>query len=83
MWVIFHKLSAMLQENATSEIWSSTRFAFIFSVLISNIVIFVSVAILIFQNGTIPDIPEGVLFLYALANGIAFTGKVVQKFKEQ
>ena len=73
----------MFEEASGPGVWSSTRFAFVFSVLTSNIVVFVSYAYLAFKNGQLPDVPEGTLWLFALANGIAFTGKVVQKNKEQ
>lgn len=79
---LLQKLSTMLQENSGGSAWSSTRFAFIFAVLISNIVIFITLTVLTIKGGAFPDIPEGILWLYALANGIAFTGKVSQKFKE-
>ena len=80
---LFQKISTMLQEKITDQTWSSTRFAFIFTVSISNISVFLSVLILTIKDGVIPDVPEGILWLYALANGISFTGKVAQKFKEQ
>lgn len=83
MWnKLLEKLSTMLQENAGNGAWSSTRFSFIFAVIISNIVIFLALTVLTVKEGKFPEVPEGILWLYALANGIAFTGKVVQKTKE-
>ncbi len=79
---LLDKLSSMLQERGGDTAWSSVRFAFIFSVLLSNTVIFVSLLVLVISDTTFPDIPEGVLWLYALANGISFAGKITQKFKE-
>ena len=72
----------MLQENAGNGAWSSTRFAFIFSVVISNVAIFSIFIYESIKNNQIADVPEGVLWIYALANGISFAGKVSQKFKE-
>lgn len=83
MWSkLLERLSTMLQENSGGGAWSSTRFSFIFAVILSNVVIFVTLTVLTVKEGKFPDIPEGILWLYALANGIAFTGKVVQKAKE-
>jgi len=79
---LWDRLSSMFQEDSEPGAWSATRFAFVFAVLISNVIVFFSIAYIAISDGKIPDIPEGVIWIYALANGIAFGGKVIQKFKE-
>jgi len=83
MWKkIFEQFLTIFRTDETSKNWSSTRFTFVFTVLLSNVVIFTLFAIFSMSDGKFPEISEGVLWLYAIANGIAFTGKVSQKFKE-
>lgn len=82
MKALLNKLSSMLEENTSVNSWSSTRFAFLFSVLISNILIFGTVVYETILTGKVPDVPDGALFLYMAANGISFAGKVTQKINE-
>lgn len=83
MWKnLLENLNGLLQENAGNGAWSSTRFVFVFTVLLSNIIIFSALTVLIIKDGKFPDVPEGILWLYAIANGVAFTGKVTQKKSE-
>ena len=83
MWkTLMSKLSAMLQETGPDEAWSSTRFSFIVTVLVSNFIVFGLIAYNTILTGSLPDVPEGLIWIYALANGISFAGKVAQKFKE-
>ena len=82
MKALLNKLSSMLEENTSIRAWSSTRFAFIFSVIISNVLIFGVIAYETILTGKVPDVPEGAIWIYALANGISFVGKVSQKIGE-
>lgn len=75
-------LSSMLKTDGGKDAWSSARFTFVFTVLLSNIIIFVALAVLLIKESKFPDVPEGVLWLYGVANGISFAGKVSQKFRE-
>lgn len=79
---IVMKLGSMLRENDASKNWSSTRFSFLLATMLSNIIIFIILTVLTIKNGKFPEIPEGVLWLYALANGLSFAGKVSQKTQE-
>lgn len=79
---LLNKLSSMLEENAPVNAWSSTRFSFIFSVVLSNVVVFSLIGYETILTGKVPDVPEGTIWIYALANGISFAGKVSQKFGE-
>lgn len=58
---------------------SSTRFLFLFVAAISNFIIFGMWILFSFYHGSLQPIPESVLVLYSLANGITMTGKVFQK----
>lgn len=79
---LLSKLSSLLQENNDGQ-WSSTRFALLFTVLISNICIFgVWIYISISQKQMAP-ISSNLITIYSLANGITLTGKVVQKWREK
>jgi len=71
------KLSGMLQ-NAGPR-WSSTRFAFILAVILSNFIIFgLWLGLSINQQELLP-IDNSILILYGLANGISFGGKLIAK----
>lgn len=79
---LLDKLSSMLEENTAANAWSSTRFSFIFSVILSNVVLFSLIGYETVLTGKVPDVPEGAIWIYALANGISFAGKVSQKLGE-
>lgn len=68
---------SLLSKNGNSM--SSIRFVLLLSVILSNSVIFLIWLVLSLINMTMVDIPESVLYLYALANGLSLTGKVVQR----
>jgi hypothetical protein len=74
---LWYNMSGLLKNG--SERWSSIRFAFLLSVIFSNIVIFGIWATLSIMSLQMIIIPESVLILYCLANGIATTGKIWQK----
>jgi hypothetical protein len=69
--------NSLLSKNGNSM--SSIRFVLLLSVILSNSVIFLIWLVLSLINMTMVDIPESVLYLYALANGLSLTGKVVQR----
>lgn len=79
---LLNKISSMLEENAAVNSWSATRFSFVFSVIMSNVVLFGIIMYETILTGKVPDVPEGAIWIYALANGISFAGKVSQKFGE-
>lgn len=61
---------------------SSVRLAFLYSVFISNLLIFGCWIYLSISSFQMIPIPESVLVFYALANGISTGGKIWQKFLE-
>lgn len=72
---------SLLSDNPESL--SSMRFSFLFTVLISNLCVFIVWVILCLKNGTsILDVPSGIIYLYALANGGPIAGKLIQKYQE-
>lgn len=62
---------------------SSMRFTLLISVLISNLVIFTAWCWLSIRTNSMYNIPDSVLYLYTLSNGLPLTGKVVQKHIER
>jgi hypothetical protein len=73
-------VDSLLSSNAGSL--STTRLSFLLCTFLSNIVVFLIWGSLCIWNVRILEIPESVIFLYCLANGITFTGKMVQKNME-
>ena len=62
---------------------SSTRFSLLVCMLLSNISIFSVWVYLCLSKGSLVDIPESVIVIYSVANGISITGKLVQKKLEK
>lgn len=75
------KFFTMFYED-DSEWWSSMRFGFIFMMLLSNLSVWLTWVTICAIKGDMVSIPESVLGLYAIANGIGFGTKVRQKGKE-
>ena len=66
-----------LLKNGESHL-SAMRFSFVLAVVISNFVVFGVWLGLSIANNEILSIPESVLVLYGLANGVAFGSKITQ-----
>jgi hypothetical protein len=62
---------------------SAGRFAFLLSVILSNVVVWYVWLFVCVWTRTLVDIPVGVYTTYGLANGIAFGGKGIQSFAER
>lgn len=73
-------MKSMIDVSPTSP--SSMRFSFLFIVIISNLAMWGGVIGLIIYHGKFPEMNQGLIELYGLANIIAFGGKVWQKGKE-
>ena len=58
---------------------SSTRWVFLFTAILSNLVVWLTWTLLCFYKGSVLDIPTGVWMTYGMANGVASIAKVVQK----
>ncbi len=62
---------------------SVMRFAFLFSVLFSNIVVWYTWLFVCIWTRSIVNLPPGVVEAYGFANGAAFVGKSLQRFAER
>jgi len=74
---LLHNMSDLLKNG--SPRWSSMRAAFLLAVLISNFAIFGVWVSLSVRGGAVLPIPESVIFLYAISNGLSIGGKLIQK----
>ena len=61
------------------EHWSSTRFAFLLAVVLSNFVIFGVWMGLSIVSKTILPVDNSVIILYAICNGLLSATKLIQK----
>lgn len=68
--------------NSHSET-SSTRWVFLFTAVLSNIIVWFTWVIVCIIKVEIVDIPMGVWMAYGIANGVASVAKVVQKNIEE
>jgi hypothetical protein len=62
---------------------SAGRMGFLMTVGLSNIIIWPMYGILSFIHGKFIDVPEGVVYLYAAAQGLSFAGKAAQSFADK
>jgi hypothetical protein len=62
---------------------SAGRFGFLYSVLLSNSVVWYTWLFVCIWTRSIVDIPVGVYTTYGIANGVAFAGKGVQSLAER
>jgi len=79
----WEKFQTMFIEDASDGFWSSNRVAFIFTMFLSNLVMWGSILYLVIANSAFPIIPQGVIFIYGIANGVASVAKVWQKREER
>jgi len=79
----WEKFQTMFIEDASDGFWSSNRVAFIFTMFISNLVMWGCVLYLVMANSAFPEIPQGVIFIYGISNGVASIAKVWQKREER
>lgn len=78
---LFNRVSSLFE--AEGNCWSSTRFIFVFSAMLSNIVIMGGwLGLSIYANQLLP-IDSSIIILYCLANGITATTKLIQKGQEK
>jgi hypothetical protein len=72
-----------LFRNGNGPNWSSTRFAFLLSVVLSNFSIFGVWIYLSLLNGQMLPIDDSILMLYAICNGLLSATKLIQKNMEK
>ena len=73
---------SLLKESESCSL-SFMRFASLFTILSSNIVVWYTWIIICTLSKSLVDIPDGVVYVYGIANGVAISGKVAQKFAEE
>ena len=61
---------------------SAGRFGFLYSVILSNTILWYVWLFACIWTRTLVDIPDGVYMAYGIANGMAFAGKGIQSFGE-
>jgi hypothetical protein len=76
-------LKYLTQLTQTDRGQSSGRLGFLFTIGLSNIIIWPLVAFLTFKEMDFPVIPEGVVYIYAAAQGLSFAGKAAQSFADR
>lgn len=75
---LLSKLSSLFKDGK-DHLWSSTRFAFIITVILSNLSFWgVWIGLSVYRHELQP-IPDSVVVIYCLANGIASSLKLIQK----
>lgn len=80
---IWKKLESMVITNGEKSSWSSNRVAFLFTMILSNVIVWGAIVYLTLLNGAFPDIPQSIVIIYGAANGIASIAKVWQKREER
>ena len=75
------KVSSLFKDSGIDS-WSSNRFAYLFTVIISNLSIFGVWIGLSIASGSLIDINWAVLTLYGMANGLTITSKLISKKME-
>ena len=79
----WNKVETMFQETSTSDVWSANRVAYIFTMVLSNLVMWGGILFLAIHLGAFPDVPQGVILIYGISNGVASIAKVWQKREER
>ena len=77
------KIDGMLTESKEYGLWSTVRFGFFISVMMSNFVIWMGILVLLIIKKDFPVVSSELIYLYAASNGIAGTVKVLQKMFEK
>jgi len=79
----WERFQTMFIEDESDGFWSSNRFSFIVTMFLSNVIMWGSILFLVIMNLAFPAIPESIVVLYGLANGVASAAKVFQKREER
>lgn len=79
----WEKFQTMFIEDPADGFWSSNRVAFVFTMFISNIIMWGAILYLVIVNLAFPVIPESIIVIYGISNGVASVAKVWQKREER
>lgn len=80
---LFNKIQGMFIENSDDGLWSSSRVVFVFTATLSNIILWVGILYLLIKNSNFPIVPESIIVVYGVANGITSISKILQKKQER
>ena len=79
----WERFQTMFIESESDGYWSSNRVAFIFTMLISNIIMWGAILYLVIATSAFPDIPSSIVAIYGISNAIVSGSKVWQKREER
>ena len=79
---IIRRLDEMLMDTTKNQKWSSKRFTFLFTVLVSNIAFWIPFIIITILNWEFPTVSMSIVYIYGMANGFAIGGKLIQRHEE-
>lgn len=79
----WNKFQTIFEESGENHMWSANRFSYVFTMFVSNLVMWGGILYLIIYANAFPEIPEGVIFIYGISNGVASITKVWQKREER
>ena len=77
------KFQTMFVESNEDNLWSANRFSYVFTMFISNLVMWGAVLFLVINSLAFPEIPNGIIMIYGISNGVASIAKVWQKREER
>jgi len=77
------KLESLLHDSSQDWQWSSNRFGFLLTVVLSNFCFWFPFLYLSLYYGKIVDVPSNVVTIYISINGVAGAYKYFQKTKEK
>lgn len=72
----------MLMDTTKHQKWSSKRFTYLFTVLVSNIAFWIPFVIITWVTGNFPSVDMEIVYIYGMANGFAIGGKLIQRHEE-
>ena len=78
---LLSRLSSLFKNGGVN--WSSVRFAFLLAVILSNFAFWGIWSGLSISKKELQLVPESVIIIYCLANGIAVSSKLIQKPMEK
>lgn len=79
----WQKLQTIFIEDGETGLWSSNRVSFIFTMFLSNVIMWGAILYLVIIDSAFPVIPESIIAIYGISNGVASLAKVWQKREER
>ena len=79
----YEKFQTMFVESSDDGHWSSNRFAYVFTMLISNLILWGCILFIVITTTSFPEIPGGIIMVYGISNGVSSIAKIWQKREER